>query len=55
MSGRFSVDTVERFQGDERMVIMVSATESDPEYLLQTGNFLMDPRRLTVAGPPACW
>lgn len=44
-----AVDTVERFQGDERTVIMVSATESDPEYLLQTGNFLMDPRRLTVA------
>ena len=44
-----AVDTVERFQGDERTVIMVSATESDPEYLLQTGDFLMDPRRLTVA------
>lgn len=44
-----AVDTVERFQGDERTVIMVSATESDPEYLLMTGDFLLDPRRLTVA------
>lgn len=44
-----AVDTVERFQGDERTVILVSATESDPEYLLATGDFLLDPRRLTVA------
>lgn len=44
-----SVDTVERFQGGERTVIMVSATESDPAYLLATGDFLLDPRRLTVA------
>ncbi len=44
-----AVDTVERFQGDERTVIVVSATESDPGYLLQTGRFLYDPRRLTVA------
>ena len=44
-----AVDTVERFQGDERMVILISATESDPEYLLLAGDFLLDPRRLTVA------
>ena len=44
-----AVDTVERFQGDERMVILIGATESDPEYLLATGDFLLDPRRLTVA------
>jgi hypothetical protein len=44
-----AVDTVERFQGDERTVIMVSATESDLDYLLMTGDFLLDPRRLTVA------
>ena len=44
-----AVDTVERFQGDERAVILVSATESDPHYLLATSAFLMDPRRLTVA------
>jgi hypothetical protein len=44
-----SVDTVERFQGDERQVIIYSATESDPAYLRDTGTFLFDPRRLTVA------
>lgn len=44
-----AVDTVERFQGDERDAILVSATESDREYLLTTGDFLLDPRRLTVA------
>jgi hypothetical protein len=43
------VDTVERFQGSERDVICISATESDRDYLLQAGDFLYDPRRLTVA------
>ena len=28
---------------------MVSSTESDPSYLRDTGKFLFDPRRLTVA------
>ena len=44
-----AVDTVERFQGGERTVIVVSATESDPAYLLAASEFLLDPRRLTVA------
>jgi hypothetical protein len=44
-----AVETVERFQGDERDVIVVSATESDPQYLLISSKFLLDPRRLTVA------
>ncbi len=44
-----AVDTVERFQGGERTAILVSATESDPGYLLAAGEFLFDPRRLTVA------
>jgi superfamily I DNA and/or RNA helicase len=40
---------VERFQGDERETIVVGATESDPQYLLVSSEFLLDPRRLTVA------
>jgi superfamily I DNA and/or RNA helicase len=40
---------VERFQGGERTVILVSATESDRAYLLASSQFLLDPRRLTVA------
>jgi superfamily I DNA and/or RNA helicase len=46
---RSAIDTVERFQGGERTVILVSATESDRAYLLESGEFLLDPRRLTVA------
>lgn len=49
LPGRSAIDTVERFQGGERTVIMVSATESDRAYLLATSEFLLDPRRLTVA------
>jgi superfamily I DNA and/or RNA helicase len=46
---RSAVDTVERFQGGERTVIMVGATESDRSYLVASPDFLLDPRRLTVA------
>jgi hypothetical protein len=46
---RSAVDTVERFQGGERTVILVSATESDREFVLASSRFLLDPRRLTVA------
>jgi superfamily I DNA and/or RNA helicase len=49
MPVRSAIDTVERFQGGERTVIMVSATESDRAYLLASSGFLLDPRRLTVA------
>ncbi|MGH2562679.1 MAG: AAA domain-containing protein [Thermomicrobiales bacterium] len=48
-----AVNTVERFQGDERTVIVISATESDPDYLLAASEFLLDPRRLTVAASRA--
>ena len=44
-----AIDTVERYQGEERDVILVSATESDRYYLQSSGAFLLDPRRLTVA------
>ena len=40
---------MERFQGGEWTLILVSATESDRAYLLASSEFLLDPRRLTVA------
>jgi hypothetical protein len=49
LPARSAIDTVERFQGGERTVILVSATESDLAYLLSSSEFLLDPRRLTVA------
>jgi superfamily I DNA and/or RNA helicase len=53
---RSAIDTVERFQGDERTVVLVSATESDRGYLLSSSDFLLDPRRLTVAlSPGSFW
>jgi superfamily I DNA and/or RNA helicase len=39
----------ERFQGGERTVILGSVAESDRAYLLASSEFLLDPRRLTVA------
>lgn len=44
-----AIDTVERFQGGERTLILVSATESDRAYLLASCEFLLDPHRLAVA------
>jgi len=49
LPAKSAIDTVERFQGGERTVILVSATESDRAYLLASSQFLLDPRRLTVA------
>ena len=43
------VDTVERYQGSERQIMIVSATESDVEYIRRNEGFLFDRRRLNVA------
>lgn len=54
LKGRFpgladAIDTPERYQGGEREVIVLGATESDPAYLAEAGEFLLNPQRMTVA------
>ncbi|AEH24343.1 DNA helicase related protein [Pyrococcus yayanosii CH1] len=53
IGNKAEVDTVERFQGGERDVIIVSMTSSDPAYLMQVFDFIYNPNRLNVAASRA--
>jgi len=47
--GEITVDTVERFQGQEREAIIVSFVVSDPDFMNRLAGFLTYPQRLNVA------
>ncbi len=47
--GKLSVDTVERFQGQEREAMIVSFVVSDEDFMDRLASFLTYPQRLNVA------
>ena len=49
LSAGQTVNTVEKYQGGERDIMVVSGTVSDPGFARQEESFLLDPRRLLVA------
>lgn len=49
IGGRVTVDTVNRFQGGERPLMLLSGTVSDPEYIAAESEFLLNLNRLTVS------
>ena len=46
---KLTVDTVERFQGQEREAMIVSFVVSDDDFMNRLGTFLTYPQRLNVA------
>lgn len=49
LDDEMTANTVEKYQGDERDVIAVSATVSDPNFARREERFILNPNRLLVA------